>query len=204
MGKGRFRTFDAFQKTVEEARIRTASGGLVTLAAACIIFWLVALEAWDWRRIVVRNELVVDKTRGRTTKASLMDRGETGYSYEHLVSSFTVCKYVLTELTDLVLSLDVMDASGEVQTDVASTMFKTRLDKDGKSIDIAKWNVEYNNEPPPVDYCGPCYGGKPPESGCCNTCKDVRDAYQENGWAINDFSTIEQCVREQYFQRQTS
>ena len=64
MGKSRFRTFDAFQKTVEEARIKTASGGLVTLVSACIIFWLLVLEIWDWRRIVVRNELVVDKDRG--------------------------------------------------------------------------------------------------------------------------------------------
>lgn len=64
MGKGRFRTFDAFQKTVEEARIRTASGGIVTLVSSCIIFWLIVLEAWDWRRIVVRNELVVDRSRG--------------------------------------------------------------------------------------------------------------------------------------------
>jgi endoplasmic reticulum-Golgi intermediate compartment protein 3 len=64
MGKSRFRTFDVFQKTVEEARIRTASGGLVTLVAAAVIFWLVVLEVYEWRRIVVRNELVVDSTRG--------------------------------------------------------------------------------------------------------------------------------------------
>lgn len=64
MGKSRFRTFDAFQKTVEEARIRTASGGLVTLISAMIIFWLLVLEVWDWRRIVVRNELIVDRSRG--------------------------------------------------------------------------------------------------------------------------------------------
>ena len=64
MGKPRFRTFDAFQKTVEEAKIKTASGGLVTLVSACIIFWLLVLEIWDWRRIVLRNELVVDRTRG--------------------------------------------------------------------------------------------------------------------------------------------
>jgi len=66
MGKSRFRTFDAFQKTVEEARIRTASGGLVTIVSACIIFSLLVLEIWDWRRITVRNELVVDNTRGTT------------------------------------------------------------------------------------------------------------------------------------------
>jgi hypothetical protein len=99
----------------------------------------------------------------------------------------------------VVLSLDVMDASGEVQTDVASTMFKTRLDGEGNVIDTAKMDVGFNYEPPPDGYCGPCYGGKAPNAdGCCNTCQDVRDAYQANGWAINDYSGIEQCVREQY------
>src|SRR5579859_6056690 len=91
-----------------------------------------------------------------------------------------------------------MDASGEVQTDVASTMYKTRLAQDGKPIDIAQLKLGHNYQPPPPEYCGPCYGGKAPENGCCNTCQDVRDAYQAQGWAINDYSTIEQCEREQY------
>src|SRR5271170_1880245 len=92
-----------------------------------------------------------------------------------------------------------MDASGEVQTDVASTLFKTRLDGDGTPIDVAKMDVGYNYEPPPEDYCGPCYGGKSPrEDGCCNTCQDVRDGYQANGWAIGDYNALEQCAREQY------
>jgi len=116
------------------------------------------------------------------------------FSFPHLPCASTS---FVAEIT-IVLSLDVMDASGEVQTDVASTMFKTRLDGDGKVIDTAKMDVGFNYDPPPSDYCGPCYGGKPPENGCCNTCKEVRDAYQGNNWAINDYSTIEQCVREQY------
>lgn len=92
-----------------------------------------------------------------------------------------------------------MDSSGEIQTDVASTMFKTRLDGDGKIIDTAHMEVGLTIESPPSDYCGPCYGGKSPnENGCCNTCKDVRDAYQANGWAISDYNAMEQCVREQY------
>lgn len=110
-----------------------------------------------------------------------------------------MCKHDL-EVPGLtvVLSLDVMDASGEVQTDVASTMFKTRLDSNGKAIDVAKMDVGFNYEAPPPDYCGPCYGGRAPrDDGCCNTCQEVRDAYQSNGWAVSDFGAIEQCVREQ-------
>lgn len=92
-----------------------------------------------------------------------------------------------------------MDQSGEVQTDVASTMFKTRLDENSNMIAMSKLDVGFQIEAPPDGYCGPCYGGKSNrEDGCCNSCKEVRDAYQNNGWAISDYNAIEQCAREQY------
>ena len=37
--------------------------------------------------------------------------------------------------------------------------------------------------------CGSCYGA---ESGCCNTCEDVRAAYKEKNWSFNEAS-ITQC-----------
>jgi endoplasmic reticulum-Golgi intermediate compartment protein 3 len=91
-----------------------------------------------------------------------------------------------------------MDASGEVQQDVTTTMFKTRLNSDGSIIGTEAMTLGLEVEPTPQDYCGPCYGGKSPrEDGCCNTCKDVRDAYHANGWAIKDYNDLEQCAREQ-------
>jgi len=95
--------------------------------------------------------------------------------------------------------MDVMDASGVVQTNIPTTMMKTRLDKDGNVIVRALMELGKEVEPPPKDYCGPCYGGKSPnEDGCCNTCQDVRDAYQANGWAIKEYNDLEQCAREQF------
>lgn len=63
-GKSRFTRLDAFTKTVEDARIRTTSGGVVTITSLLVIFWLVWGEWADYRRVVVRPELVVDKGRG--------------------------------------------------------------------------------------------------------------------------------------------
>lgn len=57
-------SFDAFSKTVEDARIRTASGGLVTIVSVFIIVWLSISEYIDYRKIEYRPELVVDKARG--------------------------------------------------------------------------------------------------------------------------------------------
>lgn len=62
--KSRFTRLDAFAKTVEDARIRTASGGIVTIVSLIVILWLVWGEWADYRRIVVEPELIVDKSRG--------------------------------------------------------------------------------------------------------------------------------------------
>lgn len=62
--KSRFTRLDAFAKTVEDARIRTTSGGVITIASLFIVLWLVWGEWADYRRVVVLPELIVDKSRG--------------------------------------------------------------------------------------------------------------------------------------------
>lgn len=51
------------------------------------------------------------------------------------------------------------------------------------------------------DYCGSCYGGEPPQNGCCNTCDDVREAYVRRGWSFSDPDHIDQCVSEGWSQK---
>lgn len=62
--KSRLNRLDAFAKTVEDARVRTTSGGVVTIASLLVMLWLVWGEWADYRRVVVKPELVVDKGRG--------------------------------------------------------------------------------------------------------------------------------------------
>ena len=62
--KSRFVRLDAFTKTVEDARIRTTSGGVVTIASLLIVLYLIWGEWSDYRRIAVHPELIVDKGRG--------------------------------------------------------------------------------------------------------------------------------------------
>ena len=62
--KSRFNKLDAFSKTVEDARVRTTSGGIVTITSLVVILWLMLGEWTDYRRIMVQPELVVDKSRG--------------------------------------------------------------------------------------------------------------------------------------------
>ena len=98
------------------------------------------------------------------------------------------------------LSLDVMDISGETQTDIHHNILKNRLDERGVLIprsataelrnDIDKLNEQRQN-----GYRGSCYGGLPPESDCCNTCEDVRQAYVNRGWSFSNPDAVEQvCI----------
>ena len=69
--KSRFTRLDAFTKTVEDARVRTTSGGIVTVTSLLLIFWLVWGEWADYRKVVVSPELIVDKGRGNALISSL-------------------------------------------------------------------------------------------------------------------------------------
>ena len=102
-----------------------------------------------------------------------------------------------------VLSLDVMDISGETQSDITHNIYKTRLDERGVPVpnsivkglqnDLDKINSQREN-----GYCGSCYGGVEPPSGCCNTCEEVRQAYVNRGWSFNRPDSIEQVPTPYY------
>jgi len=100
------------------------------------------------------------------------------------------------------LSLDVMDVSGEVQRDITHQIVKVRLDKDGNQIPDShsadpRNDLDRLNEQRSSDYCGSCYGGLATnKNGCCNTCDEVRQSYVNRGWSFNSPESIAQCVEE--------
>ncbi|KAK9362133.1 endoplasmic reticulum vesicle transporter-domain-containing protein [Lipomyces starkeyi] len=180
----RLNTFDAFTKTVEDARVRTTSGGVVTIVATVVIVLLIVSEWSDYRRIVNRPELIVDKTRGERMNINL-----------NITFPAIPCE---------ILTLDVMDVSGEQQTEITHGIVKTRLNDDGSVISTELLALHSSGDSAhhlDESYCGPCYGAVPKEEEgkrCCNTCDDVRNAYQEVGWAFGDGHGVEQCERENY------
>lgn len=107
--------------------------------------------------------------------------------------------------------MDVMDVAGEHQNDVLHDMFKIRLDSWGNKVDALKSELgdssvkvmkAFNESTTEVGtYCGSCYGGVPPDNGCCNSCDEVRSAYLAKGWSFTSPDDIEQCVREGWSQK---
>ncbi|KAL9034910.1 MAG: hypothetical protein Q9214_006827 [Letrouitia sp. 1 TL-2023] len=188
--KSRFTKLDAFTKTVEDARIRTTSGGVVTIASLLIVLYLVWGEWSDYRRVTVHPELIVDKGRGERMEI-------------YLNMSFP---RIPCEL----LTLDVMDVSGEQQTGVKHGIRKVQLApvKDGgRPIDVKTLELHGDEPAAHLDpsYCGECYGPPAPptvsKAGCCNTCEEVRDAYASVSWAFGSGEGVEQCQREHYTEK---
>jgi hypothetical protein len=187
--KSRFTRLDAFTKTVDEARIRTTSGGIVTIVSLIVVFFLAWGEWADYRRIVIHPELVVDKGRGERMEI-------------HLNVTFPKIPCEL-------LTLDVMDVSGEQQHALMHGIRKVRLlpqRHGGGAIDITSIALhEDTAKHLDPNYCGGCGGAPPPSSaskpGCCNTCDEVRDAYGEATWAFGMGEGIEQCEREHYAEK---
>lgn len=161
----------------------------MTLTSLLLILYLVWGEWSDYRRVEVHPELIVDKTRGEKMEI-------------HMNISFP---RVPCEL----LTLDVMDVSGEVQTGVMHGVNKVRLRPESEgggeisksALDLDAEEKEATKHLDP-NYCGECYGAPAPSSarkeGCCNTCAEVREAYAQVSWSFGRGENVEQCEREHY------
>ncbi|VDK57022.1 unnamed protein product, partial [Cylicostephanus goldi] len=94
------------------------------------------------------------------------------------------------------ISVDVMDVTNEDQDDIQHDIFKLRLDKNGKNITAESQKIKVNQNITAAviskPECGSCYGALP-EGSCCNTCEEVKQAFEARNWAIN-LEKVEQCV----------
>jgi len=100
-------------------------------------------------------------------------------------------------MSSIVVSVDVMDISGELQRDLSHNILKTRLDQTGKQIPNSfttdlRNDLDKMHDSKTEGYCGSCYGGIEPENGCCNTCEEVRQSYLNRGWSFAQPDLIEQ------------
>ena len=172
----------------------------VTLLAAAIIISFTTMEFFDYRRVKVETSMVVDRSRGEKLTVNLnvtFPRVPCYREYRrHTVLPIPVLHRACADNT-LVLSLDVMDISGETQSDITHNILKTRLDEQGQPVSHAiiaelQNDLDKINEQRQNGYCGSCYGGIEPEGGCCNSCEDVRQAYVNRGWSFNRPEAIEQ------------
>jgi hypothetical protein len=198
----RLKHFDAYSKPLEDFRVRTVSGALITIACTISILVLFIYEWRAYMTIEVDQELFVDITRNQKLTINI------DMTFPHLPCDL--------------LSLDVMDVSGETQNDVARGLKKIRIDKDGKVIEAKKAAAaadesngttessssssttvkvedatKNGNESTALDTpkCLSCYGAEAANYPCCNDCATVRSAYRQRNWHFSPFG-VEQCKKE--------
>ncbi|CAF0924347.1 unnamed protein product [Rotaria sordida] len=183
---GQLKRFDAYAKTLEDFRIRTTSGGLVTIISSTIIFILLFIELKYFLTIDVVQVLFVDTSRQEKMNITI------DIKYPVLPCSY--------------LTVDAMDVSGDTQTDIIHNLYKTRLDLNGNIIenDIVKVSLQslpkLNNNSletttTTIPECESCYGAETAAHKCCPTCNDVKAAYRVKGWSF-DPTGVQQCIRE--------
>ena len=171
---GQLKQFDAYAKTLDDFRVRTTSGGLVTIVSTCIIFILFFFQLQYYLTIDVEQILFVDTSRQEKMNITMDIR-------------FPVlpCSY---------LTIDAMDISGESQTDVIHNLYKTRIDLNGSIIsnDVVKVSLQplpkvngTQGNATTVSNCESCYGAESESRKCCPTCDDVKAAYRLKGWSFD-------------------
>ncbi|GMT33618.1 hypothetical protein PFISCL1PPCAC_24915, partial [Pristionchus fissidentatus] len=179
-----FRNFDAYSKPLEDFRIRTASGGLVTVLATIAIVGLAISEAISYLNVEVVEQLFVDSTA----------------SDERVPINFHI---VFHRLPCALVTIDVMDVSSDNQVDIEHDILKVRLDSNGRNITEVPLKIDVNQNKTTVSTgdvttpkCGSCYGALP-DGNCCNTCEEVKEAYQLKGWQVN-LEQVEQCKNDEW------
>lgn len=182
-------SLDAFAKTVEDARVKTASGGMITLVCMLIVLMLIRNEYHDYRLTVVRPELVVDRDVNKQLDINL------DISFPDVPCG--------------VLSLDILDMLGDMHLDVLQLGFELfRLRPDGSQVKddlpvmlgVEKWKELLDGSKSAGGECGLCYGAVEQDNNkyCCNLCAAVRLAYAVKEWAFYDGENIAQCENEGY------
>lgn len=173
---------DAYPKPLDDFRIKTLTGALISTVTFFIVLILFCYEWISFISFEINQELLVDLTRHQKLTINL------DITFQRLHCSL--------------LSLDAMDISGEHQNDVIKGLKKIRIDKEGKiikdvneqisttTLKISSSIIENNS----LDFpkCLSCYGAESSKITCCNTCEDVKMAYRDKNWHFSPFE-INQC-----------
>ncbi|KAK5985942.1 Endoplasmic reticulum-Golgi intermediate compartment protein 3 [Trichostrongylus colubriformis] len=180
----RLRELDAYTKPMEDFRVKTLSGGMVSLISSIVIVLLAIQETHHYLAGDIVEQLFVD-----TTSSDIRLDVHFDISFPYLPCGF--------------ITVDVMDVTGENQDNIQDDVFKIRLDRSGKNISTQVQKIEINQNKT-VDSsktttvkCGSCYGALP-EGSCCNTCAELKEAYQLRGWQVN-VDEVEQCKSDPWF-----
>jgi hypothetical protein len=172
-----FKDLDIFPKVYEDHSKKTTFSGTVTVVCIAIMTYLLVFQTIGYLATPARQRLGVDQRPLPTFENGTLDWDRIQRVVIHIDIEFP-------SLPCPVIDFQVLDAFKDKQLSSFTKLKLKRIGKDGKIIKLKK------NETDQSTTCGSCYGMK---SGCCNTCKDVKNAFKAKGRPIPPLSTIRQC-----------
>uniref|UniRef100_A0A183C818 Endoplasmic reticulum-Golgi intermediate compartment protein 3 n=1 Tax=Globodera pallida TaxID=36090 RepID=A0A183C818_GLOPA len=161
----RLRRFDLYTKPVEDCRVKTPFGGIITLISFVVIILLFITETWSYLSVDVIEQLFVDSTSAEM----------------RIEIHFDITLHKLSCPLDDVFK-QRLDSQGNI-IEGAKPEKQVVNTNTSKSANVSR-RASSDEE------CGSCYGAI---NGCCNTCEEVREAYRLRGWVLQNIDKIEQC-----------
>ena len=193
------KSFDAFARPVQEFQVKTAIGGYISIGSICLVAVLFFSELSYFLTLDTKDEMLIDQSQERKYLNASLD-----ISFSALPCS--------------VLSINLMDPKQNNVMHVAHEIYKTRLSSTGEVIGKPIRNGLENVAMTPADLatvfrdiptranhssaisrCPSCFQSLFDEDSCCNSCKEVRDAFLNRGWDDRpDDYVFAQCIEEAY------
>jgi hypothetical protein len=190
------RKLDLFPKATDDFRLKTNSGAIVSIISIILMLLLFVGELRYYLKKEVVDHLSVNTTRTTSLKVS-----------------FDIS---FPEIACNLVSLNAVDDTGLEQKDAVYIVYKHKLSKSGRKeglpeltssseailseSELEKLATEYAeknriSETNKIE-CGNCYGAGNP-GDCCNTCDDVKLAYDRIGWKFKP-QGIAQCMKDNF------
>mmetsp|Transcript_14286 Transcript_14286/g.32542 ORF Transcript_14286/g.32542 Transcript_14286/m.32542 type:complete len:372 (-) Transcript_14286:7-1122(-) len=145
--------FDLYNKVHDDFMQKRQLGGAVTLVTCAILAVLVYCEVLEFFSVEVLHSITVDTNIDRKLKIAL------DITFFHLRCSE--------------VSVDTVDSAGDTQVDAHSGLQMYNLDADGR---------ESSGDPiAQSGDCWPCLEAADEDHKCCNSCQDLKDAYNQKG-----------------------
>lgn len=161
----RIRRLDLYSKVHDDYRIKTESGGAITLVSLIIMVCLFWSEFSAYLTVELVDHISVDTTLDKKLPIGL------NITFPHLR-----CDEV---------SVDTVDSVGQNQVDIAGTLVKLDLDASGSPSPPDRMAQ--------AGECLSCQEASAP-GRCCNSCQELKDAYGEAGLPyFHILDKAEQC-----------
>jgi hypothetical protein len=177
--------FDLLPKIVDEYRIGTVSGGALSILAVIVSIYLCISEISAYLHPPIRQRLLVDTRKpigpdGETISPQYQSGIEINVQITFPVAPCYLLHFdAIESFTELPLPLD--------HTEITFNRLSGERGQIIGTYDPAIYETAYPGD------CGSCYNATNGPK-CCDSCRAVLDAYEEDEMLFPDLSVIAQCA----------